>query len=342
MRYVLAIASLVLAGVMLLLGIGQRSFLAGPSEIEHRVQASNTVGYGVISAEELEKVDGAAAVRLTSADAPIVLATGSTIDIEAWVAPFDHEKFTVSQDGKSLRGAVVPAVVPEASEAPAEGEPAAEEPAVAEPLAPIDPRGSDLWVDELEGEGTLEAPLALNPGESVLVASNGTDPQPASFALAWQQDRSTPLAGPFLLAGGAFALLGAVLYLLAIDHDRRGVGPRRGNRGPLAGIRTSLRRKGAVASTLPARTEETGAAPEHAAAPETAETDGQEASTVTPSPAANTPDSADHEPIPEPIPEPEPDAAPSDGEEPPADSPQEPEYGERTEDGPADAEPDAS
>lgn len=275
MRYVLAIASLVLAGVMLLLGIGQRSFLAGPSEIVHQIQASNTVSYGVIAAEELDKVTGAASVRVSSEGEPIVLATGSTIDIEAWVAPFDHERFTVAADGKSLRGKVVPAVVPEQPEV-AEGETAPPAPA---PMTPLDPRGSDLWVDQLEGESNLNAPLALNEGESVLVASTGVDPQPTSFSLAWQQDRSTPLAGPFLLAGAAFALLGAVMYLIAIDHDRRGVGPRRGNRGPLAGIRGSLKRTGPVQPMVPERS-----------APDTAEAGDDRTTSEETGPAAHPED----------------------------------------------------
>src|SRR5690606_5017935 len=44
-------------------------------------------------------------------------------------------------------------------------------------------------------------------------------------------------AGPLLAAGGLLALVGVILYLLAVDHDRRGPGPRRGRKGPLLGIR---------------------------------------------------------------------------------------------------------
>src|SRR5690606_1063483 len=60
----------------------------------------------------------------------------------------------------------------------------------------------------------------------------------------WVQDRRTPWAGPLLVAGGALAILGGILYLLAVDHDRRGLGPRRGRRGPFQGLRNLVRRGG--------------------------------------------------------------------------------------------------
>ena len=44
MRFGLAIASLVLAGILLILGIGQRTFLAGPSEIAYAVDEATIAG----------------------------------------------------------------------------------------------------------------------------------------------------------------------------------------------------------------------------------------------------------------------------------------------------------
>lgn len=238
MRYVVAIASLVVAGLLLLLGIGQRSFLAGPTEIVQSAKVSNTVGYGYIAADDLAAVPGQAQVRV-SGDDPVVVAYGTEADVSAWVAPFDHETFGVTRGAEKLDTAVVRGVTAEPAE-PAEGDAPADDEAAA--LAAIDPRGSDLWREEFTNDAALSVPLDLPKGSAVLIASDGTAPLPKNISVAWIQDRSTPLAGPFLAAGGLFALLGAVLYLLAIDHDRRGVGPRRGNRGPLAGIRSSLRR----------------------------------------------------------------------------------------------------
>lgn len=244
MRYVLAIATLVLSGVLLILGIGQRTFLAGPAEISYPVETTSEAGFAVVNGAEFAKVPGQANVVVQGQQA--FVATGATRDVDAWVAPFAHTRLDVDSAAKALQSVPVAAVTTEGSEeAPAD--PA--DPANAE-LADsgIDPRGSDLWLEERaideSGSGvepeTLRVPVALTEEQSVLIASDGMQPAPEQISLVWAQDRNTPWAGPLLVGGGALALIGGVLYLLAVDHDRRGLGPRRGRRGPLQGIRNAL------------------------------------------------------------------------------------------------------
>ena len=240
MRYVLAIAALVISGVLLLLGIGQRTFLAGPSEISFPVETNSEAGYALIDGGELAKMPGQANVVVRGGQA--FVATGQTRDVEGWVEPYLHAELTVDTKQQRLLSALVaPAVV----DAPAPG-------AEAEVPAALDPRGSDLWLEERsvddESEGadasTLRVPVALGEEQSVLIASNGEDPVPSDVSLVWAQDPDTPWAGPLLVGGGLFAVVGGVLYLLAIDHNRRGLGPRRGRRGPLQGIRNAFGRSG--------------------------------------------------------------------------------------------------
>lgn len=239
MRYLLAIAALVLSGVLLLLGIGQRTFLAGPSEISFPVDTKSETGYAVVDGAELGKVSGQANVVVKGKGA--FVATGATRDVLGWVEPFRHAELTVdAKQDRVLSAMVAPAVV----DAPPGGE--AKEP------EPLDPRGSDLWLEERVIDdagsgaetGTLRVPVSLAADQSVLIASDGRSPMPEDVSLVWAQDRNTPWAGPLLVAGGLLALVGGVLYLLAIDHDRRGLGPRRGRRGPLQGIRNAFRRRG--------------------------------------------------------------------------------------------------
>lgn len=245
MRHVLAIAALVVAGLLLLLGIGQRTFLAGPAEIRFPVDTQSDTGYAIIDARELAQVPGQANVVVRGDTA--FVATGATRDVRGWAEPFSHAELTVDAKTKSLKTALIaPAVVDEAA-----GE---------EQVRPLDPRGSDLWLEERAVEAVaadepanetdaLRVPVALAPDQSVIIASNGVDPMPADLALVWAQDRKTPWAGPLLAAGGLLALVGGVLYLLAIDHDRRGLGPRRGRRGPFQGLRNAFSRGGKAAAT---------------------------------------------------------------------------------------------
>lgn len=252
MRYVLAIASLVLAGVLLVLGVGQRTFLAGPAEITAELGDAPKAGYAVIAGSELQKMRGQANV-VVQGDGAFV-ATGAARDVSGWVEPFDHAR--VAFDAKSgelvakmQRGVQLEADQDEADQDAAAGQdPAAEgtdaaDSAEPEETKPLDPRGSDMWLEEKSTDGssgTLRVPVKLEEDQAVLIASNGTDPLPSRISIAWVQDRATPWAGPLLVAGGVFALLGGVLYLLAFDHDHRGRGPRRGRRGPLLGLRNVM------------------------------------------------------------------------------------------------------
>lgn len=240
MRHVLAIVALVAAGLLLVLGIGQRTFLAGPAEIRFPVDTQSDTGYAIIDGSELAKVEGQANVVVRGDTA--FVATGATRDVRGWVEPFSHAELMVAAQTKTLQTALIaPAIVDEAA-----GD---------EPVAPLDPRGSDLWLDERSLEAVaadqpanetdaLRVPVALSSGQSVIIASDGVKPMPADVALVWAQDRNTPWAGPLLAAGALLAVIGGVLYLLAIDHDRRGMGPRRGRRGPFQGLRNAFSRGG--------------------------------------------------------------------------------------------------
>ena len=255
MRYVLAIAALVLSGVMLILGIGQRTFLAGPSEISFPVDTKSEAGYAMVDGSQFSKVTGQANVVVKGSQA--FVATGATRDVEAWLEPFLHAELSVdTKQQRLLSGLVAAAVVAEPE--PATDDATADATTDAEAgVKPMDPRGSDLWLEERaideEGSGTetetLRVPVSVTDGQSVLIASNGENPVPSDVSLVWVQDRATPWAGPLLVGGGILALAGGVLYLLAVDHDRRGLGPRRGRRGPLLGIRNMFgggkRRSGA-------------------------------------------------------------------------------------------------
>lgn len=234
MRFGLAIASLVLAGILLILGIGQRTFLAGPSEIAYAVDIAPNADYAIIPAAELGAVPGQANVVVSGSNG--FAAVGSAVDVEAWAAPFPRAELSAEAKEKRLAGEVVPAERTELDP---------------EELEKIEPAGSDLWIEEQDGPGRL--PVTADADDAILVRADGGD----SVSIAWVQDLRTPFAGPLLVAGGFFALLGIVLYLLAVDHDRRGLGPRRGRRGPLIGIRDWL-----FGSRSRASAENRGTAPE--------------------------------------------------------------------------------
>lgn len=266
MRYVYAIITLVLAGVLLVLGVGQQTFLAGPDAIVKDAADTGKASYAVISADTLDDVVGRPVVEMSGKN-PFV-AVGSMNDIEAWLLPFDHAVLSLDEAGTELVAEQVSGVAPvdEAADgdAAAADDPAASDAAADESaLEPIDPRGSDLWIEERSDKTSVSLPVALQPNQGVIIATDGTEPLPGNISVSWMQSQRAPLAGPFLVAGLVFGLAGAVLYLLAVDHDRRGLGPRRGRGGPLRGVRDLLGRSG-TKSAAPATPAAAAATPEHA------------------------------------------------------------------------------
>lgn len=257
MRYVLAIATLVLSGVLLLLGIGQRTFLAGPAEIRYEAEVADGSAYAVIPADVFDSAPGQPNIVVQDPDAFVSIASAG--DLEAWVEPFDHEVFGLDREAKSLSGTLVEGVsADEGAEEGAEAEASEEGSETAEEAQTgLDPRGSDLWLDEWSANSdsdtaeevpggaanALRVPISVASDQNVLIALDGEQPLPDAVSVAWVQDRSTPWAGPLLVAGGVLAVAGLVLYVLAVDHNRRGLGPRRGRRGPLQGIRNTFGKK---------------------------------------------------------------------------------------------------
>lgn len=251
MRFAIAIAVLVLSGVAFLLGIGQRTFLAPAAERVLTVSETTEAGYAVIPAEVFAAQTGAPSVTVLTDGA--FAAVGAQRDVDAWVAPLDHIIITAAASEDALAVENVAAATP-ASDDPSE-DAEGEGPAPASETPVFDPRGSDLWLveysaDPLPTDDEADAPAAtqlklrmpvdIEPGQAVIVASTAGDSLANGVSIAWTQDQRTPFAGPLLVTGAVLAVLGAVLLILAIDHDRRGLGPRRGRTGLLPGIRGSI------------------------------------------------------------------------------------------------------
>ena len=255
MRFVFAISALVLSGILLLLAIGNATFLAGPRVITYTAELTGNETLFVMSADQLAEVPGQANVVVSGVD-PVV-AFGNTRDVEAWAAPFAHHIIETDSNNRSFFfEPVTPnseaAAAYTAATAPVT-EPATDQAADIEIPSPAQ---SDLWLGEQSSEvaterqaspgeatdeQTVRLPVKLAEDQSVIVSV--ANPGSAQLSVDWVQNRSMPLVGPLLLAGGFFAVLGLLLYLLAVDHDRRGLGPRRGRKGLFLGIRDEFAKR---------------------------------------------------------------------------------------------------
>ena len=221
MRFVWAVVAFVLAAVLIGAGIAQRTFV-GPDSQQTQVKIDEPAPFVLLDGDVLRTNPGVQTL-IVRGQGDIFGSYGRTADMEAWLADSDYNHVTVDDDGSFA----VEHVSPDASAGGEEGE-------EGEADTGRDPRGSDLWLDSFEKENTLVADnMQLPEGTSMLVAYDGTEDAPDDIVVSWPLDTSTPLAGPLMVAGGIVLLIGLVLYVLGIRHQRRGRGPRRKGPGPL-------------------------------------------------------------------------------------------------------------
>ncbi|MDY0909537.1 glycosyl transferase [Microbacterium sp. CFBP9034] len=221
MRFVWAVAALVLAALMIGAGIAQRTIFQGPTTETAAISVSEEAAYLLIDGEVLNGLPGSQTLR-AQGEGDIFAAYGRTADMEAWLSDTTYNVATLDGEGQIETELVEPEAPADVTEEEAAGETADDEEA-----APRSPIGSDLWLDEFQQSDILIAPLQLPAEMSVLVASDGTAAAPANVSISWPIGNGTPWAGPLIVVGGILMAIGVFLYILGIRHARRSRGPRR-------------------------------------------------------------------------------------------------------------------
>ncbi|WP_052260219.1 hypothetical protein [Pseudarthrobacter phenanthrenivorans] len=179
----------------LLAGIGQRTIWAPSETFTASVPADAAAAPLTVIDQKLRTLHGGTVKIDIQGDGNFMLATGRPDDVSAWVGQTAHNTITgVSADEKSLT----------VEHTDGEG------------TAP-NPAGSDLWVSNENASGELEytwTPPA-DGDWSLLLASDGTKPAPASVSMTFPNDTSTPWAVPLMVLGGLLIVGGIVLALLS-------------------------------------------------------------------------------------------------------------------------------
>jgi len=186
----------VLLGLLTLLaGIGQRTIWAPSETFTASAPADAAAAPLTVIDQKLRTLHGGTVKINIQGDGNFMLASGRPDDVDAWVGKTAHNTITgVSEDEKSLRV----------------------DHADGEATAP-NPAGSDLWVSNENASGELEytwTPPA-DGDWSLLLASDGTKPAPATVSMTFPNDTSTPWAVPLMVLGSLLILGGIVLALLS-------------------------------------------------------------------------------------------------------------------------------
>ena len=194
----------------LLAGIGQRTIWAPSETFTASAPADAAAAPLTVIDQKLRTLHGGTVKINVQGDGNFMLASGRPDDVAAWVGKTAHNTITgVSEDEKSLQ----------VEHADGEG------------TAP-NPAGSDLWVSNENASGELEytwTPPA-DGDWSLLLASDGTKPAPATVSMTFPNDTSTPWAVPLMVLGSLLIVGGIVLALLSARR-KNGEGDNGGDSG---------------------------------------------------------------------------------------------------------------
>lgn len=202
MRYLLSVVSLVLAVVCFALAIGQRTIWAPPETITEQLQEAVDTPVLVLGGDVLATHEGRQTITIAGEGA-ITAVVGRTSDVLGWIGDGNHSTVVVDDDVLGL-------------DVTTGGEETV--PAIA---------GSDLWVQEVTGEGEVSLELAAPLDYSVAIVADGTAAAPSDVRVDWPNERSMPLFGPLMTAGFVLAAIALLLLLLAVRRHRRHRGPQR-------------------------------------------------------------------------------------------------------------------
>ncbi|WP_458781696.1 hypothetical protein [Arthrobacter sp. D3-16] len=209
LRLKTAVALVLLGLLTLLAGIGQKTIWAPSETFTASAPADAEAAPLTVIDQNLRTLHGGTVKINIEGDGNFLLAAGRPDDVDAWVGQTAHNTVTgVSEDGKALQV----------------------EHAEGDTTAP-NPAGSDLWVSTENASGQLEyswTPPA-DGDWTLLLASDGTQPAPASISMTFPNDTSTPWAIPLMVLGSLLILGGIVLALLSLrkrngDGDGQGSG----------------------------------------------------------------------------------------------------------------------
>jgi hypothetical protein len=236
LRFVLAIVAFVVAAVMIAVGIAQRTVFAPPSQVSVSTTVTGDPRYVVIDGSVLNSHVGQQTLTVSgSTTKDQVVAYGRTADVTAWLGDQTYAKIGYDRAKSALKTTTVEPNDEDSGSGSNGGStstpsPSATAPAsgsTAKPAAGPNPKGSDLWLEEFDGDDAKLTRMNVPDTVSVIVATDGTKPAPSEIRLVWPLDTSTPWSGPLIIGGLALLVIGLGLYLWGLYSHRKSRGPRR-------------------------------------------------------------------------------------------------------------------
>ncbi len=207
MRFFYAVVLFVVSLAFFAGSLVVRNVFSAPDTLTQTITLEGDAPLTVIDAKELRRIAGTQTIVASTGDTaevgetatPVTIAWGRTEDVMAWVGSASYQFVTVEK----LTG--------ELTESPVSG---------LEPSVPS-PSGSDLWVQEWNGEGQISADFGLRKGQSIIIATDGTAPAPTSLTVIWNLEVDRTIPTILLYLAGLTGIAGVGAFLWALWRERR-------------------------------------------------------------------------------------------------------------------------
>ncbi|MDH6422849.1 hypothetical protein [Aurantimicrobium minutum] len=222
MRFLIAIGVFAVAAVLLGVGVVQKVFFAGDEYTTLTTTVDTNAPYMVIDGKTLT-LHGTNPIITVSGTKATFVGFGRSEDVAAWIGADDYDVLKYSTKKSDF-------VFGEGTTHVTEETPK-ETPALTEATI-VTPEGSDLWLGEKAGKSTATLATFLDKDMSAIIAADGKTNAPGNVTISWPLPSRIPFATGFIIGGGILALIGLILYLWALRHDRNSQGPRRRGRLP--------------------------------------------------------------------------------------------------------------
>jgi hypothetical protein len=152
-------------------------------------------------------------VQLTALGPGVLIAQARDGDILGWLGDSPYVELRLTIDAKQQRAQLLEI-------------PRGEQGLLA------DPAGSDMWRDEIIGEGSATINPPLDGETGLLIASNGIDGAPRTLSLTWDLTEQPVTIAPITLIGMSLLVIGSVMALIEAIIYRRKFRKRIGPRPP--------------------------------------------------------------------------------------------------------------
>ena len=201
------LSSIALFAISLALFAGSliiRHFFSDPDTLTQTIELTGEAPLIIINGDELGRISKDHTVTATfpndtHADTSVVVGRGRTVDLLAWVGSASYHFVTVEDATGTLTDSLVSGL---------------------EPVVPS-PSGSDLLVEEWDGVGVVSAPMVIDPDQSVIIASDGTETAPTSLTIIWNLAVDRTISTIMLYLAAASGFVGVIAFLWGLWRERR-------------------------------------------------------------------------------------------------------------------------